>query len=172
MRKLFEEKLIELGFSYSHQHGGFYVLYDKIKNYFLTVRLMISQQPRSLIYGSKNGIDIQSIGLFRLKQSLFDQGPEFYIFMFQNSNNQRIDHIIIPNNELMKRLSKESFVTEHPKSIRLVFWLMPENSIFNVSEISPEGEWFHLSKGVGGRMAEGTDIDFTRFLNNWEQLKF
>lgn len=172
MRKLFEEKLIELGFSYSFQQGGFYVLYDKIKNYFLTVRLMISLQPNSLIYGSKNGIDIQSIGLFRFKQSLFDQGPEFYILMFQNSNNQRIDYIIIPNDELMKRLSKESFVTEHPKSIRLVFWLMPENSIYNVSDISPEGEWFHLSKGVGGRMADGTDMDYTPFLNSWEQLKF
>ena len=171
-QKEFEEKVLKLGYSFSHQMGRFYVLFEPIMNHFFDVRLIESQQPNIIIQGSKNGLDIQAIGIFGFKQPLFHQSPDFYILMFQNNYNQRIDYIIIPNDELMKRLNKESFVTEHPKSIRLVFWLMPENSIYNVSDISPEGEWFHLSKGLGGRMADRTNMDFTPFLNNWAQLKF
>lgn len=172
VEKVFEEKILELGYSFSPQHGGFYILFDKNRKHFLDARLIISQPPNQLIYGSKNRIPIQAIGIFGFKQSLFDQSPDFHILMFQNNYNQRIDYIIIPNDELIKRLSLNSFVTEHPKSMRLVFWLMPDYSIYNATNISPEGEWFHLSKGIGGRMADGTDMDYTPFLNNWEQLNF
>lgn len=166
--KLFEEKIFELGYSFSRQQVGFYVLFGE--NHFLTVRLMISEQPNLLIHGSKNGIDLQAIGLFKFKQSLFDQSPDFYILMFQNIYNQRIEYLIIPNDELIKRLSLWSFVSAQQKSFRIVFWLLPDNSIYHTTRISPEGEWYSLSKGVGGRMVDKTDMDFTTFLNNWGLL--
>lgn len=169
--KVFEEKMLELGYSFSFQLGGSYVLYDKNKNHFLSVRLIISEQPNLFIHGSKNGIDIQAIGLFKIYRPQFDQGPDFYIFIFQNNYNQQIEYIIIPYNELMKRLNLRTFETERRKSFKVVFWFMSEGSIYNATNISPEGEWFHLSKGVGGRMADGTAMDYTPFLNNWEQLK-
>jgi len=165
--KLFEEKIFELGYSFSRQQVGFYILFGK--NHFLTVRLMISELPNLLIHGSKNGIDIQTIGLFKFNQPRFDQGPDFYIFMFQN-NNQRFEYLIIPNDELMTRLNFETYETERNRSLRLVFWLLPDNSIYHTTRISPEGEWYLLSQGVGGRMADGTDKDYTPFLNSWERL--
>ena len=171
-QKEFEDKILELGYSFSRQQSGFYVLYEQNKNHFLDVRLIVSQPLNRFIHGSKNGIDIHAIGIFKMNQPMFDQGPDFYIFMFQNSYNQRSDYLIISNVELLRRLSLKSFETERKKSFRLVLWLMPEDSIYNVTNISPEGEWFHLSKGVGGRMADGTDMDYTPFLNNWQQLKF
>lgn len=170
--KFFDEKIFELGYSFSRQQGGFYILYDKFKNHFLIIRLMISEQPNLFIHGSKNGIDIQAIGLFKINQPLFDQGPDFYIFMFQNSYNQRIEYLIIPNDELMKRLNLRTFETERKKSFRVVFWFMSGGSIYNATNISPEGEWFYLSQGVGGRMADGSSIDYTPFLNSWERLRF
>lgn len=164
-RKIFEEKILELGFSFSFQNAGFYVLYDK--NRFLTVQLLISEPPESLIHASKIGIDIQAIGLFKINQPLFDQGPDFYAFMFQNSYNQRIEYLIIPNDELMRRLNLRIFETKRKKSLRLVFWLLPDNSIYHTTGISVEGQWYFLSKGVNGRMADKTDLDYTSFLNNW-----
>jgi hypothetical protein len=162
--------MLELGYSFSFQQGGFYVLYDKNKNHFLTVRLTISEQPSFLIHGSKNGIDIQAIGLFKINQPLFDQGPDFYIFIVQNSYNQRIEYLIIPNDEFMKRLNLRKFETERKRSLRLVFWLLPDNSIYDTTRISPEGEWYFLSKGVNGRMADKTDMNYTMFLNNWRNM--
>jgi hypothetical protein len=47
---------------------------------------------------------------------------------------------------------------------------MPDGCLYETSNISVEGEWFWLSKGVNGRMADGESNDFTQFLNNWDAL--
>ncbi|HBE42604.1 MAG TPA: hypothetical protein DDW27_15655 [Bacteroidales bacterium] len=169
-RKVFEEKIFELGYSLSNQQGGFYILFEQNLKYFLDVRLIISEQPNLSIHGSKNGLDIQAIGLFKFNQPLFYQDPDFYIFMFQNRYNQRIEYLIIPNDELKKRLSLRSSDFERQKLFRIMFWLMPDNSIYDTTRISPEGEWYFLSKGVNERMADKGDMDYTTFLNNWGLL--
>jgi len=171
-QKEFEVRILKLGFSLSRQQDGFYVLFEQNKNHFLVVRLIVSQPPNRFIHGSKNGIDIHAIGIFKINQPLFDQGPDFYIFMFQNNYNQRNEYLIIPNDELMKRLNLRTFETERKKPLRLVFWLLPDNSIYHTTRISVEGEWYFLSKGVKERVADKTDMDYSPFLNNWCQLKF
>jgi hypothetical protein len=49
---------------------------------------------------------------------------------------------------------------------------MPDGSLYETNGIciSPEGEWYYLSKGINGRMADKTDWCYTLFLNNWKQL--
>jgi len=48
---------------------------------------------------------------------------------------------------------------------------MEDGFVYDATNISLESEWYFLSKGVGGRMADGTDLDFTSFLDSWERLK-
>lgn len=169
-RKVFEEKIFGLGYSFSYQNEGFYILYAR--NHFLTVRLILSEQPNFLIHGSKNGIDIQAIGYFNLTQSLFDQEHDVYIFMLHNRYKHRIESLILTYDELMKRLSLRSSLSERQKSIRLVFWNMVDDSIYNATNISPEGEWYLFSQGVGGRLADRTYLDYTQYLNSWWRLEF
>lgn len=169
-QKEFEDKILKLGYSFSFQEGGFYVLFEPNMTQFLGVRLIVSDHPNLLIYGSKNGMEIQGIGLFKLNHYRFDPGSDVYILMFQNSIKRRIECLIIPNDELMKMLNLRICDSERKKSLSLVFWLMPDNSIYRTTEISAEGEWYFLSGSDNGRMADETDMNCTRFLNNWNVL--
>ena len=49
---------------------------------------------------------------------------------------------------------------------------MPDRFLYETTCISVEGEWYYMSKGVNGRMADDTDMNYTAFLNNWGQLNF
>lgn len=169
-RKEFEEKIFELGYSFSCQQVGFYVLYDKFKNYFITVRLMISEQPNLLIHGSKNGLNIQSIGLFKFTYPEPFDVPDFFIFSFQNPSQSQTELLIIPESVLKTRIFEKYHRILSNKRVEIVCWLMSDGFVYNTTHLSVEGEWYYLSLGVNGRMADGTDLDYTPFLNNWEQL--
>jgi hypothetical protein len=169
-RKEFEEKIFELGYSISCQQGGFCVLYDKFKNHFLIVRLLISKQPNLLIHGSRNGLNIQAIGLFKFTYPEPFNIPDFFIFSFQNPSQYQTELLIIPESVLKNRIFEKYHRMISNKSVEIVCWLMSDGFVYNATHLSVEGEWYYLSLGVNGRMADGTDLDFTPFLNNWKQL--
>jgi hypothetical protein len=52
----------------------------------------------------------------------------------------------------------------------MVFWLMPDNNLYETTDLGAEGEWYFLSKGVNGRMADGSVQDYSEFLNAWDKL--
>lgn len=171
-QKEFEKKILELGYFFLYEQEGLCVLYDNTKNtHLITSRLLVSQRTNKLIHGSKNGIDIQSIGLFELIFPTNVKEPDFIIFTFRNKLRNLSEYVIVPELELKRRLRRSSIDKNRQKLLEVKFWLMPDNSIYDVTNISPEGEWYLLSQGVGGRMADGTDMDYTAFLNSWERLK-
>ena len=168
----FEEKLIALGFSYRSSHDGFYILRDENDiNYLISVQLIESILPNKQKYGSKNGNDIHAIGLFIVKQIKTEPKPDFFIFTFRNPRKNLSEYIIIPFEELERRLFNVNSDSNHYKMIKLVFWLMKDGSIYNTTNISIEAEWYYLSKGINDRMADKTDMDYTKFLNSWYRLK-
>jgi len=170
--KEFEKKIIALGFSYSSSKEGSYLLHDENDiNLSINVRLIESKSPDTQIHGSKIGIDIQAIGLFKFKQIKTEPKPDFFIFTFRNSSKNLHEYLIIPEEELERRVIKSNFGFNHDKRIKIVFWLMTDGTIYNKTDISIEGEWYLLSKGVCGRMADGTFWDFTDFLNEWGRLR-
>ena len=57
------------------------------------------------------------------------------------------------------------------QEIEMVFWLMPDNHLYETTDIGVEGEWYYLSKGMNGRMADGSYWDYSKFLNDWVRLK-
>jgi hypothetical protein len=171
LKKEFEKIIIELGFSFNSSHVGFYILRDENGTFHpITVRLIESKSPNTKIHGSKNGNKIQVIGLFKFKRIKTAPEPDFLIFTFLNPFKTSPEYLIIPEEEFKKRFLNKNLRNRFNKRAEIIFWLMPDGSIFETTHISPEGEWYYLSKGIDGRMADGTDMDYTMFLNIWQRL--
>ena len=166
----FESKIIELNFSFQFRPDNFYILIpiNGVERT-ITVRLICSKPVNPLKYGSNNGNEIESIGLFKFQLISAEKESDFMIFAFQNSVKHKIEFIIIPTKELKLRLIKGHLATTDNHTFKIVFWLM-DDRLYNCSDISLEGEWYNLSKGVNGRMADDTELDYTSFLNKWEIL--
>ena len=45
-----------------------------------------------------------------------------------------------------------------------------DNKVFDITNLSYEGKWYLLRKGVNGRMIDDTDRDISKYLNNWNNL--
>lgn len=168
----FENKLQDLGVSYIRDDGEFY----SITSYKggvekLTAELILSLPADRQVHGSKNGNDVQAIALFKFKFSSSQRKPDILVCVFNNERKNKPEFIIISSNELLRRFIKNHPRSKQQKNIEMVFWLMEDGYVYDTTNISPEGEWFYLSQGVKGRMADGTDIDYTGFLNNWPKLK-
>jgi hypothetical protein len=166
-----EKKLIELGLSYRRNDDGFY----SISNHngggnHTKVQLELSLQPVIHIHDSKNGVDVQAIGLFKFKFPLSGNEPDLFIFAFQNLIKNHSEFLIIPTQEFERRHVKMHSGSVRRKSVNMVCWLMHDGSVFDTTNISVEGEWYLLSKGVNGRMANGSEIDYSTFLNCWRRL--
>jgi hypothetical protein len=130
--------------------------------------LIESQIIDESLQGSHNNTPVKSIGYFCFNFPPPGDLPGYFIFAFNNRSDNQVDFIIIPNSELKRRLSKRRSVISQEFELR--FWLLLDNSLFATTGINMEGEWYFLSKGLNGRMADNTDWDYTTFLNNWEIL--
>ena len=137
----------------------------------LTAQLILSLPVDNHFHGSKNGNDIQTIGLFKFKFPSSRRKPDIIVFVFNNESKNKAEFIIISLDEFIRRFIKNHPGSKQQKNIEMVFWMMEEGSVYDTTNISDEAEWYFLSKGVNGRMADGTDIDYTSFLNNWTKLK-
>lgn len=165
----FEKKLVELGLSFCVNSDNLYIISSQTGGgNHLTVRLISSLPSIKQVHGSNNGNDIQGIGLFRFKLASERQEPDLCIFSLQNTVKNRVEFIIIPPLELRRRLIERNLFSNENQKI--VLWLMSDNSLYETTDIGSEGEWYYLTKGGNGRMADRTDTDFTEFLNSWERL--
>ena len=172
MKSEFEKKLIKLGLSYSNQPDDFYILHRN--NDFgrtIKVQLICSAPTNKVIHGSNNGNEIQAIGYFKFRLSTEDKRPDFFILSFQNTSNHCVEYIIISPKELKRRLIEKNRISNNNQEMEMVFWLMPDNYLYETTDIGIEGEWFYMSKGINGRMKDVTDWDYTKFLNDWKRLK-
>lgn len=169
----FEKKLIEFGMSYTINNEGFYtILNQKRLGNPITVRLISSLPVNNQISGSKNDNEVQGIGIFKFKFISSGHDPDILTFAFQNYVKNKVEFLIIPTHEFLKRHFKIYPGSFCHKSVIVEVWLMEDGFVYDTTSLSLEGEWYFLSKGTGGRMADGTDIDCTGFLNNWLKLIF
>lgn len=126
----------------------------------LSPRLIKSQPVDVLKHGSHNNTTIKAIGVFDFEIT-HDSQPELYIFSFFNEIDNRTEFVIIHSNKLFDKISSliQGHITEN--RVLLVLWLMPNNKLYDATNIGGEGEWFFM----GGDMAEGTEMDFTGYLS-------
>jgi hypothetical protein len=171
MKTEFEKKIIELGFSYQCHTNRVYILcQNDDTDCTIEAQLICSEPVDESKLGSRNGNVIQSIGRFKLRFPMEVRVQDFLILAFQNINKHCVDFIIIPTLELMKRLNKENRISIYNHEVEIVFWLMPDNQLYETTDLSVEGEWYYLSKGLHGRMADQTEWDYTEFLNDWNRI--
>ena len=96
--------------------------------------------------------------------------PDILVFTIPNIVNNQTEFIVIPNQEFLKRHFKINPGSIRRKRVGLVLWIMDGGCAYDATNISPEGEWFFLSEGVNGRLADGTEIDYSKYLNSWRRL--
>lgn len=173
MKTDFENKIIELGFSYHYYTDDFYILsMNNEGNSIINAQLICSEPVDESKLGSRNGNVIQSIAHFKLRLSAEVKDPNFLILAFRNSYSSQVEYIILPNSKLTRRLNNiENRISTDNQEIEMVFWLMPDNHLYETTDISVEAEWFYMSKGAHGRMADQTEWDYTEFLNDWDRFK-
>lgn len=167
----FEKKLVELGLSYRVKYDDFYTISNQTNGgNHLIVQLISSLPVTKEGLGSKNGHDIQTIGLFIFKLASERQEPDLFILALQNPVKNRFEFLIIPPREFTMRLiERYRYSTESQK---IVFWLMSDDCLYLTTDIGIEGKWYYLSKGIDGRMADNTDSDYSEFLNSWQRLSW
>lgn len=167
----FEERLSDFRVSYVRDKDDFYTITRyKGGEEKLTVQLILSLPIDNQVYGSKNGNEVQAIGLFKFKFPSSRRKPDIFTFVFHNERKNKAEFIMISLDEFHRRHIKRYAGSFHWRIIKMVFWLMEDGYVYDITNFSPEGEWFYLSQGVNGRMADGTDIDYTTFLNCWQRL--
>lgn len=165
------EKLVELGFDIMDEEPNISRL--KLCGVYsreITVQLIVSEPIDELIHGSQNENEIQAIGYFRFVIPSEGKEPDFYILAFLNPSGNLVEFVIIPGAELKKRLINRELISVDNPEIEIVFWLMPDSCLYETTNVGAEGEWYYMSKGFNGRMADGTDWDYTEFLNHWDRL--
>ena len=172
MKTEFEKKLKEQSFSYQcHTDGVYFLSQNNDTNSILNVQLILSEPVDEVIHGSRNNNETQAIGYFKLRLPARNNPPKFLILAFQNTSKHCVEFIIIPPQELKKRLVESNRISVVNNKVALLFWLMSDGCIYDCTNISVEGEWYYLSKGLNGRMADGTEWDYADYLNNWDRLK-
>lgn len=168
-----EEKIFELGFDLQHQEDftpASYRLINKEKRAFI-VRLVGSEPIENVIQESNNGNIIQAIGHFKFILINEIKEPAFSILGFQNFTNQRSDFVIISTKELKRRLIKKKQISKPYHKTSIVFWLMDDKFLYDCTGVGVQWEWYYLSRGLNGRMVDGSVWDYTEYLNDWDRLK-
>lgn len=167
----FEKKLAELGLSYTINNDSYYTILNlrRVGNQ-ITVRLLSSLSVDKQVYGSKNGNEVHSIGVFKFKYLQSGHDPGILGFTFHNLVKNRAEFLLVPSQEfLRRRFNKNPSVVSH-KSIVVIFWVMEDECVYDTTNMSVEAEWYFMSKGLNCRLADRTAIDFSEFLNSWQRL--
>lgn len=172
VEKIYKEillsKLIEIGFKIRKENDNTFRLNlneDDLNG--VAIKLIASEPINERIHGTKNGTLIKAIGYFKFKLPYEENEPNFYIFAFTGMSDNKTEFVIIPFTELMNRLSQRKCITGEHQDIELQLWLLPDGFVFETTNIGAEGDWWF----IGGRMAIGTQKDFTQFLNQWQTLR-
>ena len=167
-KNAFEKNLTEHGLNQTNNTDNICNLVCGNKPNQITAQFITSEPIDESIHGSHNGNKIQAIGYFRF--TLPPPGvskPYFFIFGFHNPQKDCIEFLIIPANELNRRLQSKDRTKNEENEIELQFWLMEDNFVFETKGISGEGEWWFIN----GRMGEQSILDYSKFLNYFEGMR-
>ena len=74
--------------------------------------------------------------------------------------------MIVPTEELRKRLKKNLIRDRSGEHQELTLWMM-DGTLYDTSSMGAEAERYYQSKGFGERMISGTIWNYTPFWNKW-----
>ncbi len=166
----FEQELTEKGFQVVTERNGTINLTQTGNiSTSIVIQLIISNEIDAYRNGSHNNNEVDGIGLFNFDLPSDESKPDYFILAFDNIANVTNEYVIVPTMDLVERINKKHLILNDKVEIQL--WLMPDKCVYETTNISVEGEWYFISKGVGGRMADETERDYSKFLNNWDLLR-
>ena len=155
---------------YFNRNNYFILIKGKDSSRIVCVELICSTKIIPEVHGSHNNNAITSMGHFKFTIPKWEDKITFYVFAFLNTENHNIEYVIVPDAVIRNRFQKYIHTPTSSKKAELMLWLMPDSKVYETTDLSMEGEWYMLSSGAGGRMADGSDMDYTKHLNNFKAV--
>lgn len=155
---------------YFYRNDHYILIKGEDSSRIASVKLICSTQINPVVHGSHNGNEISSIGHFKFTIPKWEDHYNFYVLAFVNATKTDSEFVIVSDEILRSRLTKLNRIPASGKT-EMTLWLMPDQCVYDCTNISVEGEWYYLSKGIGGRMADGTELDYSKYLSNWDSIK-
>lgn len=172
LKDAFENKLDELGMSYQHNSEDSYLLFNTtVSKQTVKVKLILSIKSYNVELGSHNGNLVPTIGSFKFKIPPTQNDSELYVLVFGSTNPPRAYFIIIPSDELTKRLVPKVRNLYAGCRISVDFWLLDNKFLYDCTHAGIEWKWYFLSQGPNGRLADSSKWDYSMYLNDWSRLK-
>ena len=132
-------------------------------------QLVLAGKSDIKTHGSHNGNKTNGIGVFRFDFYTGKPLPDYFIFGIENRVTGIAEFVVVSYSDLLDRLTKRSLLKEN--KVEMWLWLMPDNYVYETTNISLQSEWYFLSKrNSGSCMADDTDMDYSGYLNNWNGL--
>jgi hypothetical protein len=152
------------------QQGNHYILIQgNDSSRIVCTQLICSTKIDPILHGSHNDTEILGIGHFKFFIPKWEDKINFYVFAFPV--NEEVEFVCVSDEILRSRFGKRNRIPTTRRKAELTLWLMPDTTLYDCTQISIEGEWYYLSKGIGGRMADGGIIDYSKYLNNWDGIR-
>lgn len=151
---------------YFHRNDHYILIKDGDSSRIVSIQLICSLGVDEQLHGSHNGNVASGIGRFKFTIPHWDDHYNFYVFAFVNATKTDSEFVVISDEILRSRLTKLNRIPTNGKT-EMTLWLMPDRKVYDCTNISIEGEWYYLSKGAGGRMADRSEMDYSEYLNNW-----
>ena len=155
---------------YFLRNHSFILIHGNDSSRIVNVELITSTKIIPEVHCSHNNTSVTSIGRFKFIIPKWEDKIHYYVFAFLNTDNHTIEYVIVKDEVLRARFQKLNRIPAASKKAELTFWLMPDRRVYDTTNISFEAEWYWLGDGGGRRMADGTDWDYTDFLNDWNGM--
>ena len=160
------QAIIENGYTITFEGTDGYYLIKNNKDFrTISIQLVISNSV-DINRQSPEGNEIYSMNYLHLHVPIGEPYPDFYVLALENAVADRPEFIIIPSITLNEKLFEMGLIWK--RNVALSFLLYPDGKVFDITNISGEGRWYLLRKGIGGRMADGSQYDYSEWLNNWD----
>jgi hypothetical protein len=170
-RTIFLEALRQNGLTvYFNKNNFFILIKGNDSSRIVAIEFVTSTRVKQEIHSSPNGNILSGIGRFKFTIPKWENKINFYVFAFLNTPNREIEYVIVSDEVLRARLKNRNHFPEKGEKAELTLWMMQDKKVYDTEDLSIEGEWYLLSPGSGGRMADGTDMDYTEYLNNLKSL--
>jgi len=162
----YEQKLEDLNCTFWRESSCTYCVSPKGLTTAFKINLFTSEINSREKLISPNGNSLLSVAKFRIRQVKL-ANSEYTVLGFINMKTLETEFVVISTNEFVKKLSIREPESINSQIVNLRFWLMEDRSLFETVNMSLEGEWYFLSKGFNGRLADKEEWCFTSYLNNW-----
>lgn len=171
-RSAFIEKLKENGLNvYFTKNGHFILIHGNDSSRIVSLELVCPTRIDPVLHGSHNNNVVDGIGNFKFVIPKWEEKINYYVFAFLNTTNRNIEFVLVPDAVLRTKFQNQNRIPAGGRKAELTLWLMGKK-VYDSTKLSTsiEGEWYFMSSGSGGRMADGGEMDYTQWLNNWEVL--